>query len=483
MTALPQRPPAPLSRRSFLNRSAATGLGVTLAGTLDGVFGTSAAAAGTGASADSGGFGPLVADPQGLLSLPAGFTYTVLAQEGVTVLDSGEQTPGAMDGTASFPRRGGDGVVLVNNHEIAFDDDDVPVPHLDGFVYDPGTFGGTTNLEVDADGNRIREYVSLAGTDTNCAGGATPWNTWLTCEETEDVPGPENTLQKRHGYVFEVDPYIQLANRNPKPITALGRFAHEAVVVDPHEGVLYLTEDADEPLGLIYRWTPPRSALPLGRGSLRRLGPKDGRLEALRAFTPAGRFVPDLSVASRPGTTYRLGWSEVADRDAVLTPTRQQFDYDDVTGTAGGPITRSRKLEGAWWGDGGAYIVASYARTEDGSAQQHDGQVWFLNPLRQTLELKLIFAYTPTDQDGDPDGPDNITVSPFGGVILAEDGEGKQHLVGAGPRGKTFFFARNEIEGDSEFTGPNFSPDRRTLFANVQSPGHVFAIRGPFRGA
>ena len=92
----------------------------------------------------------------------------------------------------------------------------------------------------------------------------------------------------------------------------------------------------------------------------------------------------------------------------------------------------------------------------------------------------LRFAYTPGDQDNDPDGPDNITVSPFGGVIIAEDGEGGQHLVGASTR-HDFFFARNELPGSEEFTGPVFSRDKRILFANVQVPGHVFAITGPWR--
>ncbi|MGI8691418.1 MAG: alkaline phosphatase PhoX, partial [Geodermatophilaceae bacterium] len=271
-----------LSRRSFLNRSAATGLGVTLAGTIDGIFGSAASAS---ADVEAAGYGPLVADADGLLSLPPGFSYTVVAQEGVTLLDSGEPTPGAPDGTASFSRRGGDGVVLVNNHEVAYDGDAAPVPHLAGLVYDRGSFGGTTNIEVDSEGNRVREYVSLAGTENNCAGGPTPWHTWLTCEETEDVPGPDNPLQKRHGYVFEVDPQYPDNNQDPQPIKALGRYPHEAVAVDPNEGVLYLTEDASGPLGLLYRFTPPRSALPLGRGSLRKLGPTDGKLEAMRAYT------------------------------------------------------------------------------------------------------------------------------------------------------------------------------------------------------
>ena len=130
-----------------------------------------------------------------------------------------------------------------------------------------------------------------------------------------------------------------------------------------------------------------------------------------------------------------------------------------------------------WWGDGGAYFVCSFARFSDGSAGQHDGQIWFLDPLAQTIELKLRFAYTPADQDSDPDGPDNITVSAYGGLILAEDGDGASHLVGSTESGETFFFARNDDPGDSEFAGPTFSQDKKILFANIQSPG--LGVRDP----
>ena len=123
-----------------------------------------------------------------------------------------------------------------------------------------------------------------------------------------------------------------------------------------------------------------------------------------------------------------------------------------------------------WWGDGGAYFVASFARTSDGSAAQHDGQVWFLDPGEDTIELKLHFAYTPSDQDSDPDGPDNITVSAHGGLIIAEDGDGKQHLVGATDGGEVFNFARNDFN-ESEFAGPTFSTDKKTLYASDPEPG------------
>jgi secreted PhoX family phosphatase len=475
LTTPPDAQPDGLSRRSVLARTA-TGMGITLTGSLGGLFGTSVADARDGHDDPSGrdddrggrpsqaGYGPLVDDPKGLLSLPAGFTYSIVAQSGVTKLETGEPTPSDPDGTVSFVRKGGNGDVLVNNHEVSGSEPYL-VPHVPGFVYDDKAFGGTTNIEVDKDGNRVREYVSLAGTDNNCAGGRSPWDTWLTCEETEAIKG------KPHGYVFEVDPYDQDANRDPKPIKALGRFAHESVVVDPRRHTIYLTEDAGRPNGLLYRWTPPADALPLRRGSLRALADDAGELDAMKAFTEGGSFVPDLSVATEPGTTYKVQWVPVPDRDAKTISTRNQF----------AEITRSRKLEGMWWADEGAYFVASFARTSDGSAAQHDGQVWFIDPEEQTIELKLHFAYTPNDQDNDPDGPDNITVSAFGGLILAEDGDGVNHLLGSTDDGEVFVIARNDHPENSEFAGPNFSHDKKTLFANVQSPGFVYAIRGPFR--
>jgi uncharacterized protein len=445
-----------MSRRSMLGRSA--GVGIALSGTFSGLFGAGTTPAGAQdrvgqAPKGVAGYGPLVDDPAGLLSLPAGFGYTIVAQSGVTRLESGEPTPSDPDGTASFVRHGGNGSVLVVNHEVG-GGEAYPVPRVAGLTYDPAAGGGTTTLVVDKSGNRVREYVSLAGTHNNCAGGRSPWDTWLTCEEAESLSGQT----KPHGYVFEVDPYDQDANRDPKPLKALGRYAHEALVIDPDSGTIYLTEDAGSPNGLLYRWTPPEQALPLGAGVLRDLADDPGVLEALKASTRAGAHVPDLSVATAPGTTYRAEWVAVPDRDAKTVSTRRQF--------TSAQITRSRKFEGMWWGDGGAYVVCSFARFADGSAAQHDGQVWFLDPLAETIELKLHFAYTPLDQDGDPDGPDNITVSAYGGLIIAEDGDGKQHLVGSTDSGETFFFARNEHPDDSEFTGPNF--------------GYVFAIQGPF---
>ena len=476
-----------LSRRDVLARSAGLGLGLAFAGSLDVIFGGPARAASTDA-AGAAGYGPLVADPKGRLALPRGFSYQVVAEAGVTKLVHGGETPGLADGSASF--RGVDlSMVLITNHEISTDERDVPpVPALPGLTYDEGCPGGTTSVVLDQFGDRRAEYVSLAGTDNNCAGGVTPWDTWLSCEETESRTG-EDGRKADHGYVFEVDPFHPHANHHPRPIKALGRFAHEAVAVDPRAGRLYLTEDAAEPNGLLYRFTPPAGHWRLGHGALRRLGATSGVLAALRAYDRGGDLVPDLSVATRPGTRYRVAWVTVPDRDARELSVRKQFAYraevDGRTVTGDGPkVTRSRKLEGMWWGDGGVYFVSSYAKPEDdGSPGEHAGQVWFLNPRAETVTLVLRYA-PRRSVDMRVDGPDNITVSPYGGVVIAEDGEGRQHLLGATPRGETFFLARNEAVADdeySEFTGPNFSPDRKTLFANVQTPGTTYAITGPWR--
>lgn len=140
-----------------------------------------------------------------------------------------------------------------------------------------------------------------------------------------------------------------------------------------------------------------------------------------------------------------------------------------------------------WWGDGGAYTVASYAREE--SPGRHDGQVWFHAPKCRTPTLKVLLGVNPDPlEEGALDGPDDITVSPYGGLVIAEDGDGLQHLFGATESGRTYPIARNELDigGEqgpecSEFTGVMFSPDGRTLYADIQEPGIMLAITGPWK--
>ncbi|MDO0911259.1 DUF839 domain-containing protein [Streptomyces sp. DT2A-34] len=475
----------PLNRRELLGRSALAGAGVMLIGSVEALLTAPGAVADTAATGGAVGYGPLVPDPKGILALPEGFSYRILTRTGVTTLESGQTTPSNHDGTGAFALGGDDDddddvTLLVNNHEIddPLSEADDPVPHLDGLVYDPAAAGGCTVVEVSDDS--VREWVGIAGTSTNCAGGVTPWGTWLTCEETEDKAGVGG-MTKDHGYVFEVDPvHGSAANLDPKPIKALGRYAHEAVVVDKNRGHLYLTEDASKPNGLLYRWTPP-VGFTHGPGKLRALADNAGVLDAMKCFDAAGQYVDDLSRATKVGTVYRVDWVKVPDRDAVTTSVRKQF--------LAGEITRSRKLEGMWWGDGGTYFVSSYARTES-PGTPHDGQVWFYDPRTGTITLKVLLAvHTDVSQDGAYDGPDNITVSPFGGLVIAEDGEGVSHLFGATADGQTYPIARNELNVGtaeapeySEFAGVTFSADGKTLFANIQDPGILVAITGPWSG-
>jgi len=456
-----------ISRRDALRAGAAGAFSILVAGSVDAIAAPSASAM----TRRAVGYGPLVPDPAGVLSLPEGFSYKIVAETGVTLLESGEPTPSDPDGTAVF--EDGTNYVLINNHEVG-GGEAFRVPTLEGLTFDPGAGGGTTNIVVDAEGNRVAEYVSLAGTHNNCAGGRTPWDTWITCEETEARAG--GALQYDHGWCFEVDATDRDANLNPVPLKFLGRFSHEAISLDPADNRIYLTEDANSPHGLYFRWTPP-AGFTGGKGALRALalsegGDTAGTLEAMVCYK-GSKAIADLSEATMTGTRYNVKWVEVPDRLATQVSVRKQF--------GAGEVTASRKLEGAYYGDGGHYFVASYARTVDGSVNEHDGQVWLFDPATQTVTLKTIFGVNPDpDADIDFDGPDNIVVDPNGGLILAEDGEGYSHLVGITKEGKSYPMARNEVSYDKEFTGPTFSADGRTLFANIQSPGHVFAITGPF---
>jgi secreted PhoX family phosphatase len=476
-----------LTRRDFTRQSAITSAGVALAGSVGALATAPNALASTESAArESGadrhghhgvGYGPLLPDPKGLLALPAGFSYRVITHSGKTRLDSGEITPSNHDGTAAFAGPRGT-TLLVNNHELKGPraDWEHPVPLTEGLVYDPAASGGCTVVEVRPDGH-VAEWVGIAGTSTNCAGGSTPWGTWLTCEENSDRAGV-NGMTKDHGYVFEVDPSDRRANRNPKPLKFFGRYNHEAVVIDPKRGDAYLTEDAASPNGLLYRWTPPQQCHH-GHGNFRTLSDTAGVLQAPKCYDSGGKFVDDLSRATKIGTVYGVDWVDVPDRDAKSVDVRKQF--------GAGEITRARKLEGMWWGDGGTYIVSSYARDE--SPVQHDGQVWFYDPKRRTLTLKVLLGVNPDPSaDGAFDGPDNITVSPYGGLVIAEDGEGVQHLFGATDSGRTYPIARNELNAGteeapeySEFTGVTFSPDGKTLYANIQTPGIMLAITGPWK--
>ena len=440
-------------RRRFLSLTG-SGAGFALSGSLGGLLTVPPPLV----RPDRQGYGDLEPDPAGLLDLPRGFRYEVLSREAVDVLDDGSPVPASHDGMAAFPARSGR-ITLVRNHELEPDDvtDEglTPVPHATGMTYDADIHaGGTTTLLVGPRRRVESARVSLAGTVDNCAGGPTPWGTWLSCEESF------TDLGRRHGYVFEVDP---VEGGNPVPITAMGRFEHEAVAFG-RRGAAYLTEDAggaDLKHGLVYRFSPAASRL--GRGALHH----GGVLEAMKVPALAGT---DLSIVDEPGAVFDVRWTLVDQPDP---------DEDEIRFVT--DATPVFKAEGIWRGHGSIWFVSSYALgtdaedPEDVTAGVHGGQIWRYDERAAQIELVALFS-----AGGPFDGPDNITVTPYGYALACTDGEDDQWLVGITDDGEVFPFGFNRFN-DSEFAGATFSPDGRTLFVNMQEPGHTFAIYGPWR--
>ncbi len=229
--------------------------------------------------------------------------------------------------------------------------------------------------------------------------------------------------------MFEVDPATPANNLGPTPLKALGRFAHEAVVVDPHRGDVYLTEDASSPNGLVFRLSPTDRTH--GYGALRNGG------TCRDALQPRGTHVPDLSVFSTPGTTLDVTGSPspIRRRHAVDPQAVRRHRGDpqpQVRRRLVGrrirqrqrPGPRPRKPQGR---DGAHRVLLRSAQRWLRRRARRPG-VGF-RPGHQTLTLELYLPVNPHPSSDIPDGPDNICVSPYGGFFLAEDGEGVQHLL------------------------------------------------------
>jgi secreted PhoX family phosphatase len=457
-----------VTRRRFTQGSMAVGGGLALAGPMSAL----AARAAEGRSRRSDGYGPLQQVPEedsGLtyLALPPGFKYRVISRQN-DPMDDGNATPGIFDGMAAYRGRGG-ATILIRNHENRSrpGEIEVKVPHSKRYDQDPAVRGGNTKVVVSKDRRVTESFAILGGTHTNCAGGLTPWDTWITCEEIFNYGSVENNTVPGsgvpHGFCFEM-PADADGPVDPVPIAAAGRFSHEAVAW--LDGALYETEDRGD--AAFYRFVPRRR--PRESGDLASFG---GTLEAL---VVRGRPNFDANTAN-PGESYPVEWVGIEEPNPPQDTVRQEAQSKGAA--------LFDRTEGIWTANGRVYFDC----TSGGEAQL--GQLWEYRPRgRDGGELKLIYESTSPD---DLEGPDNLVVVPrTGHVFLQEDAGGEQFVRGVTRDGGIYDFARTVLN-ETEFCGGTFSSDGRTFFLNQQgergaaSPGPelealTYAIWGPFDG-
>lgn len=420
------------------------------------------------------GYGPLVPDPNRVFDLPKGFRYEIIAQAG-EILDDGFFLPGDPDGMAAFPTHDGR-VAVICNHELGADETEKGPFGLKNeklslrkkeAIYDAGhgrtpQLGGTSTIIYNpATGKKDLHYFSLAGTERNCAGGPTPWNTWITCEETNSLAG--DLFEQDHGYNFEVPVSTEITHYQAVPLKAMGRFRHEAVAVEPRSGIVYQTEDTGD--GLIYRF------LPEVKGKLA----EGGRLQALAISDQPSRDTrnwPEAKQANFPqGTFHTVKWIDLEDVESPKDNLRLQGFKKGAARFARG--------EGMWYGNGEVY----FACTNGGSIQK--GQIfrYIPSPYEGTSrESEMPGKLELFVESGDADilkNCDNLTVAPNGNVFICEDADMPCKLSGITPEGKIFEFGSNPYNS-SELAGACFSPDGNILFINIQKNGQTLAITGPW---
>jgi len=462
-----------ISRRSFLKTAQTVGLGfIGLAG-LPRSF----------AHTNNAGL-PLVVDPHDIIDLPEGFSYSVVSMTGEAMADKFFR-PGRPDGMACFPHPvSAHKCILMCNHEnwpdtendSPFGPDNALLSRLDpSMLYDKKPngqpfIGGVTKMVYNLESKKLeQDFLALAGTTGNCAGGQTPWGSWLSCEESS-ITCSDGAL-KPHGFVFEIPSQTSKMVR-PVPLTAMGRFAHEAAAVDPETGAVYLTEDNRN--GLVYRF------LPAQRANLK----KGGRLQA-------------LAIKGLPSTNTSNWAKDWGGNGADSFPVGQSFDVDwvdldNVTAPDGDLALRGYQKGAAQFcrGEGMVYGIIPgstqgaifFNCTQGGAA--HTGQVWRYIPsykegFQGELPGKLTLIYESQSADN-LDLCDNLAIAPWGDLILCEDGLGDQYLRGLTPQGKLYDIAKNAHAEKSEFCGACFSPNGDILFVNIQEPGITLALEGPW---
>ena len=349
------------------------------------------------------------------ICLPSGFSARIVASAGARLVKdrwwrrTNYRWHSYPDGGATFPTDDGGWIYVSNSETISL------------------LGGGASAVRFDHAGEVIDAYRILGGTNANCAGGLTPWNTWLSCEETD------------FGRVYECDPY---GKRSAVMRPALGYFKHEAVAVDPNLGLLYLTEDESD--GRLYRFVPD------GLNSQGNLNLESGTLQV--AAVEEGGFVSWINL---PNPT----------PNPLQTPTREQVPHS----------TEFKGGEGIWYNAGAVYFTT-----------KRDNRVWKLDTNLNHLEVVYDAA---TADNPILTGVDNITVSSAGDLLVAEDG-GDMQIVVIDSDGNVAPLMQIVGQDGSEITGPAFSPDGNRLYFSSQRGSALFGggnglgityeITGPF---
>jgi uncharacterized protein len=419
-------------------------------------------------------FGPLIKDPKGILDLPEGFSYRLLAKRGETMSD-GFKVPGAADGMAAFP--GPDGkVVVVCNHELGLEmtgmgpfanNTRLPDGFDEALSYDAGddrknpSLGGTSNLVFDpATGEKTAHFLSLTGTDRNCAGGAMPWGSWITCEEPADLTQGRG---QRHGWCFEVKATAETGLQMPVPLKALGRFRHEAVALDPDTGILYLTEDRGD--GLLYRFLPEEKN-DFTRGKLQALAIVGKPSASLQNYDPESKW-------PAAGSPLKATWIDVEDTDSPKDDLR-------IRGHKAGAARFAR-------GEGIHLVGKSFfiCCTDGGPSRR--GQIFKLDPSGDAAKPDTLELFLQPEESDLLTNGDNLCPAPWGGIVICEDlidpsFSPAAHVRCVTPEGKIFTLARNS-NGQGEFAGGCFSPDGKWFFINLQTRGLTMAVTGPWEKA
>ena len=439
-----------------------------------------------------------------LLQLPPGFTYKSYGWTNDAMSD-GLPTPSTHDGMGVVSMRKvgrSTEYILVRNHERSTSSNAANIlgagrasvaKHDEGSTSGSFQIGGTTNL-VFRDGNFVESYASFGGTYRNCAGGSSRWGSWLTNEEIRS--NAVSSTGKKHGYIFEVPADTSETAANPLPIVDMGRMAHEASAIDPLTGYWYLTEDQGN-ANTLYRFRPHN--LNGGLDSLHGGGLLQGM--KIKGVMNADLRMPTLC------QEYAVEWADIPNPDL------DGATLSSVVGnvSASGPYLQAYANgaailgagEGCWVANGTVFFTDKQVTASPNRA----GRIWALD-----LKSNVLKAILVSNDITVGNSPDNLCVSPRGGVLFNEDGSGSgrnaagevisvpaQRMMALNPDGTTYAFASNNYDvtadqlaaagktsgvtgnrRNTEWCGAVFSPDGRVLFANLQGPGLTVAITGPW---